>query len=57
MGRYPIHWHRLSYGADGSLLGDATGNVVRNSSVWNSANRCVVIHASKRLFPQSCPDP
>jgi hypothetical protein len=45
-GRYPIHWHMLSYASDGNLLGDATGHVLRNSSVWNSANRCVVIHGT-----------
>jgi hypothetical protein len=46
-GRYPIHWHMLSYNATtGALIGDATGNVIRNSAIWNSANRCVVIHAT-----------
>ncbi len=45
-GRYPIHWHLLSYRSDGSLLGDAVGHVLRNSAIWNSANRCVVIHGT-----------
>ena len=45
-GRYPIHWHRLSYSDTGVALGDATGHVMQNSTVWESANRCVVIHAT-----------
>jgi hypothetical protein len=45
-GRYPIHWHMLSYSGSGALLGDATGNAIRNSAIWNSANRCVVLHAT-----------
>lgn len=44
--RYPMHWHMLSYGADGQLLGDAIGHVIRNSAIWNSSQRCVVIHAT-----------
>lgn len=46
MGRYPMHWHLLSYGTDGQLLGDAIGHVIRNSAIWNSSQRCVVIHAT-----------
>lgn len=46
VGRYPIHWHLLSYGGDGLLLGDAIGHVVKNSSIWQSAQRCVVIHGT-----------
>jgi G8 domain len=45
-GRYPIHWHRLSYSDAGVALGDAVGHVMQNSTVWESANRCVVIHAT-----------
>lgn len=45
-GRYPIHWHLLSYWSDGTLLGDAVGHELRNSAIWNSANRCVVIHGT-----------
>jgi hypothetical protein len=46
VGRYPIHWHRLSYSDAGVALGDATDHVVQNSTVWESTNRCVVIHAT-----------
>lgn len=45
-GRYPIHWHLLSYAADGSTLGDVTNHFVRNSSVWDSRHRCMVIHGT-----------
>jgi G8 domain len=45
-GRYPIHWHRLSYSDAGVALGDAVGHIMQNSTVWESANRCVVIHAT-----------
>ena len=45
-GRYPIHFHMLSYAADGSLIGDATQQLVANSSIWNSANRCITIHGT-----------
>jgi hypothetical protein len=44
--RYPIHWHMLSYNESGTDLGDATGQFVKNSSIWNSKNRCVVIHGT-----------
>jgi hypothetical protein len=46
MGRYPIHWHMLSYDTEGRMLGDATGHVLRNSSIWASSQRCVVIHGT-----------
>jgi hypothetical protein len=45
LGRYPMHWHLLSY-ANGQYLADATGHVIRNSAIWQSANRCIVIHAT-----------
>jgi hypothetical protein len=47
IGRYPIHWHLLSYDAEtGNELGDAQGHFVRNSSIWNSRQRCMVIHGT-----------
>lgn len=45
-GRYPIHFHLLSYAADGRLIGDATAQMVTHSSIWNSANRCITIHGT-----------
>ena len=44
--RYTFHWHMLSYAADGTMVGDAAGHVLRNSSIWNSSQRCVVIHGT-----------
>ena len=44
--RYPIHWNMLSYAPTGAELGDATGHVLKNSAIWNSTNRCVVIHGT-----------
>jgi hypothetical protein len=51
LGRYPFHWHLLSY-ANGSWLGDATGHVIRNSAIWQSANRCIVVHATNGVQVQ-----
>ncbi len=45
-GRYPFHWHMLSYNTAGQSLGDATGHVIRNSSVWDSSQRCIVVHGT-----------
>lgn len=49
MGRYPVHWHMLSYDAAGNVLADLRNNFIRNSSIWNSANRCVVIHGTNGI--------
>jgi hypothetical protein len=50
LGRYPVHFHSMSYNPDtGAELGDATGNFVRNSAIWESTNRCVTIHATNGL--------
>jgi hypothetical protein len=46
VGRYPIHWHLLSYATDGSFLGDAFNHFVRNSTVADSKHRCMVIHGT-----------
>lgn len=45
LGRYPWHWHRLSYD-DASFLGDASGQYFRRSAIHGSANRGLVIHAT-----------
>ncbi len=44
-GRYPIHFHNLSYDASGTVLGDTNGTV-QNSVIWNSSQRCAVIHGT-----------
>jgi hypothetical protein len=46
LGRYPIHWHMLSYTTAGEEVGDATGNFIANSTIWDSANRCITIHGT-----------
>jgi hypothetical protein len=46
VGRYPFHWHMLSYDTAGKYLGDPVGHAVRNSTIWNSSQRCLVIHGT-----------
>ncbi|MEZ4607987.1 MAG: hypothetical protein R2865_14665 [Deinococcales bacterium] len=46
---HPIHFHLLSYNPDnGQFLGDSA-QVVSRSSIWNSQNRCIVIHGSNGI--------
>ncbi|MGL4573536.1 MAG: G8 domain-containing protein, partial [Burkholderiaceae bacterium] len=45
-GRYPIHFHQLSYDAAGNLLPTAGARRVTGSSVWDSKNRCITIHGT-----------
>jgi hypothetical protein len=45
LGRYPFHWHLLSYSAT-EFIADATGQYFRNSVVNESANRGIVIHGT-----------
>lgn len=44
--RYPVHLHGLSYRVDGTILEDASSSFVRNSAIWNSQNRCLVVHGT-----------
>ncbi len=37
MARYPFHWHRL---------GSGSGQYIKNSSITNSYQRCVTVHAT-----------
>jgi cell surface hyaluronidase len=39
--RYPIHFHMLADGGDGSFIKD--------SSIWQSGNRCITIHGTNKL--------
>ena len=50
-GRYPVHFHNLSYAADGSELGDVSYSL-RNSSISESSQRCVVLHGSNGVRVQ-----
>ena len=59
MGRYPFHWHMLSYrSSDGAYLGDATGHEIRNSTISESAQRCIVVHGTNgvRVANNICHD-
>ena len=59
MGRYPFHWHMLSYrSSDGAFLGDATGHEIRNSTISESAQRCIVVHGTNgvRVVNNICHD-
>jgi hypothetical protein len=53
VGRYPVHWHLLSYDASGRELGDANGHFIRNSSIWDSRQRCLVIHGTNGVTLQN----
>lgn len=54
LGRYPVHWHLLSYDpGTGAFLGDTTNHYIRNSAIWNSSNRCVVLHATNGVSVQN----
>jgi hypothetical protein len=51
-GRYPVHFHNLSYDSSGKELTDANATL-KNSSIWNSAQRCIVIHGSNGVKVQN----
>lgn len=48
LGRYPMHWHMLSYSGTATLP-DAQGQYFRKSVVNESRNRGVVIHGTNGL--------
>ena len=52
LGRYPIHWHMLSYSGS-QTLADVTGQYFRNSVVNQSSNRGIVIHGTNGLTVQN----
>ena len=45
LGRYPFHWHLLSYQGTATLA-DVTNQYIRNSVINESANRGIVIHGT-----------
>ncbi|MCW1967361.1 MAG: right-handed parallel beta-helix repeat-containing protein, partial [Anaerolineae bacterium] len=51
-GRYPLHWHQMSYSGT-QMIGDVSGHFVRNSSIWNSQHRCIVIHGTNGVLIQN----
>ena len=54
IGRYPIHWHLLSY-AQGATTssGDVVNHFMRNSTVADSKHRCMVIHGTNGVTLQN----
>src|SRR5690606_31467965 len=40
LARYPIHWH---------LVGDATGQYIKNAAIHDTYNRCVTVHGTHNL--------
>lgn len=48
VGRYPFHWHMLSYAGNGDFRGDAApgAHYLRNASVHDSENRGVTVHGT-----------
>lgn len=52
LGRYPFHWHMLSYQGS-QTLADAAGQYIRNSSIVGSRNRGIVIHGTNGVLVQN----
>lgn len=44
LARYPIHWH---------LVGDASGQYVKNSAIHDTYSRCVTVHGTHNLLVQN----
>jgi cell migration-inducing and hyaluronan-binding protein len=44
LARYPIHWH---------LIGDASGQYIRNSAIHDTYSRCVTIHGTDNLLVEN----
>src|SRR5690606_9129471 len=40
LARYPIHWH---------LVGDATGQYIKNAAIHDTYNRCVTVHGTHNV--------
>ncbi len=43
LARYPFHWH---------IAGDVSGQYIRNTSITNSYNRCITVHATHNALVQ-----
>jgi cell migration-inducing and hyaluronan-binding protein len=44
LARYPIHWH---------LMGNASGQYIKNSSIHDTYSRCVTIHGTDNLLVEN----
>ena len=49
-GRYPIHFHLLSYNSQGQEIPKNGDRIVRGNSIWNSDNRCITIHGTNEVL-------
>jgi hypothetical protein len=45
-GRYPIHFHQLSYDATGNEIPNQFARLVNDVTVTESSNRCITIHGT-----------
>lgn len=62
IGRYPIHWHMLSYNmpngmtlpSDGTFLGATShsDNYIKRSSIYGSPSRAIVLHGTHGVLVQ-----
>ena len=43
LARYPFHWH---------IAGDVSGQYIRNTTIINSYNRCITVHATHNALVQ-----
>ncbi len=50
MGRYPIHFHILSYDPSGAERPSGGVREIRNNAIWDSRNRCVTIHGTNDVI-------
>lgn len=47
LGRYPLHFHMLSYDANsGAEIPSQGVRELRNNAIWNSSNRCITVHGT-----------
>jgi parallel beta-helix repeat protein len=48
-GRYPVHFHQMSYDTSGKELPLGGVRKITTSSIWDSKNRCIVLHGSNDI--------
>jgi G8 domain/Right handed beta helix region len=45
-GRYPIHFHQLSYDVAGNPIAATGIRYIANNAIWDSKNRCITLHGT-----------
>jgi hypothetical protein len=45
-GRYPIHFHQLSYDSTGTPIAPGGLRYIANNAIWDSKNRCITLHGT-----------